>query len=215
MPDAVKQSAPDKILKKPVVFLDRDGTLNIEVGYIRDLNDLNLIDGASEAVKRLNMLGIAAILVTNQTGAARDYYKEDHIKALNKRLEKLLKAEGAYLDAIYYCPHLEDAPIKQYALDCDCRKPATGMVDKAYQDFNYLDRDLSFVVGDKATDIELAQNCGARGILVETGYGEKVQSGDYQWPVKPDFQARSISEAIEWIEKIVTEANDDKKGSLD
>lgn len=199
----------------PVVFLDRDGTLNIEAGYIRKLEDLNLIDGASDAVKRLNMLGIKAILVTNQTGAARDYYPESHIHDLNNRLLKLLEAEGAFLDAVYYCPHLPEAKIEKYALECDCRKPATGLVEQAYQDNKNLNRELSFVVGDKATDVELAKNCGARGILVETGYGKRVQAGDYQWPVEPDFQARSIAEAVDWIIQVVNENTSDVDKSLD
>lgn len=201
--------------KSPVVFLDRDGTLNIEAGYIRNLEDLNLIDGAADAVKRLNMLGIKAILVTNQTGAARDYYPESHILDLNKRLEKLLEAEGAYLDAVYYCPHLPEAKIKKYSRQCGCRKPETGLVDQAYQDHKNLNKTLSFVVGDKATDVELAKNCGARGILVETGYGTRVQSGDYQWPVKPDFQARSIAEAVDWIIKVVNENMSEQDNALD
>ncbi|MEZ4488970.1 MAG: HAD family hydrolase [Cyanobacteriota/Melainabacteria group bacterium] len=207
----------DKSEKRPVVFLDRDGTLNIEAGYIKELENLNLIDGAAEAVKRLNMLGIKAILVTNQTGAARDYYPEAHILALNERLEKLLAEQGAFLDAVYYCPHLPapDAKIEKYARECDCRKPAVGMVEQAYREHDNLDRALSFVVGDKATDVELAKNCGARGVLVETGYGERVQKGDYQWPVEPDFQARSISEAVDWIISVVNENIQETSKKLD
>lgn len=185
--------------KKPVVFLDRDGTLNIEAGYIKELKNLNLISGAGAAVKKLNENGVVCILTTNQTGAARDYYQEDHILNLNRRLTDLLEAQGAYLDAIYYCLHLPDAPITKYSKDCDCRKPKTGMVEKAYADMKELNKDLSFVVGDKATDVELAENCGAKSILVETGYGKRVLSGDYQWKVVPDFQAKSIVDAADWI----------------
>ena len=98
---------PDNSSKtRPVVFLDRDGTLNEEAGYIHDLNDLILIKGAAQAISKLNDSGTAAILATNQSGAARGYYTLEHIKALNQRLVDLLKAEGAYLDDIYYCPHL-------------------------------------------------------------------------------------------------------------
>ena len=89
------------------------------------------------------------------------------------------------------------------------------MVEQAYKDHENLDRELSFVVGDKATDVELAHNCGARGILVETGYGERVQKGDYQWPVKPDFQARSISEAVDWIISVVNENIEETPTKLD
>ncbi|MGD9681501.1 MAG: D-glycero-alpha-D-manno-heptose-1,7-bisphosphate 7-phosphatase [Candidatus Obscuribacterales bacterium] len=185
--------------KRPVVFLDRDGTLNVEAGYIRDLENLRLIEGAAEAVKRLNRSGVAAVLVTNQSGAARAYYGEDHILALNERLLKLLDEEGAHLDSVYYCPHLPDGVVEEYTRVCRCRKPATGLVELAYEEHRDLDRERAFVVGDKATDVELARNCGARGILVETGYGQQVIAGEYQWPVEPDYQAASIVDAVNWI----------------
>ena len=184
---------------RAVVFLDRDGTLNVESGYIKRVNDLRLIEGAALAVSRLNQAGVAAILVTNQSGPARDYYPESHIHALHERLVSLLAAEGAFLDAIYYCPHLPEGTVPDYTRQCDCRKPATGMVEQAYVEHPELDRKRSFVVGDKATDVELAKNCGAKGILVRTGYGEAVLEGSYQWPVKADHEASSIVEAIDWI----------------
>jgi len=184
---------------KPVVFLDRDGTLNVESGYIRNLSDLNLIEGAGEAIRKLNSAGVAAVLVTNQTGAARGYYSEEHIRDLNARLVKLLKEENAYLDDLYYCPHLAEGTVAPYARECDCRKPAPGLVEQAYKEHPELDRARSFVVGDKATDVELATNCGAKSILVETGYGKQVVAGEYQWKVTPDFQTDSIVQAVEWI----------------
>lgn len=185
--------------KRPVVFLDRDGTLNVEVGYIKKVEDLNLIEGAALAIKKLNEANVATVLVTNQTGAARGYYAESHIWDLHSRLEKLLAAEGAKLDAIYYCPHLDGAPVEPFGVACDCRKPEVGMVEQAYAEHHDLDRKRSFVVGDKATDVELAQNCNALGVLVTTGYGEAVTKGEYQWKVTPDFQASSIVEAVDWI----------------
>ncbi len=190
-------NSPSK--KRPVVFLDRDGTLNIERGYIHNLQDLELIEGAIDAVKRLNENGIAAILVTNQSGAARGYYAESHILDLNKRLVDLLEAEGAYLDAVYYCPHLAEGTVDPYVLECTCRKPEIGMVERAYAENQDLDRQKSFVVGDKATDVELAVNCKAKGILVVTGYGQSVLDGTYQWKVQPDYVAKSITEAIDWV----------------
>ena len=189
---------PDAKLR-PVVFMDRDGTLNVEAGYIRDLDNLVLIDGAAEAVKRLNAAGIAAVLITNQSGPARGYYPESHVLDLNKRLLKLLADDGAHLDAVYYCPHLPDGVVEEYTMSCSCRKPEIGLVEKAYDEHADFDRERAFVVGDKATDVELAVNCKARGILVETGYGTRVQAGEYQWKVNPDYQARSIVDAIDWI----------------
>ncbi len=185
---------------RPVVFLDRDGTLNEEVGYIRVLEDLNLIEGAAEAVKKLNQAGIAAVLVTNQTGAARGFYPEAHIRELNARLLSLLAEEKqASLDAVYYCPHLPEAQVAAYDSACACRKPETGMVEQAFAEHPDFDRNRAFVIGDKATDVELARNCGAKGVLVTTGYGQAVVKGEYQWPVDPDFQATSIVEAVDWI----------------
>lgn len=184
---------------KAVVFLDRDGTLNVEAGYLKNVSDLVLIEGAAEAVGKLNQASVAAILVTNQSGPARDYYPEEHVLALNQRLSALLADRGAHLDAVYYCPHLPDGVVSRYVKQCDCRKPATGMVDKAFDEHPELNRKQAFVVGDKATDVELAFNCGARAVLVRTGYGKAVLEGSYQWPVKPDFEAASITDAVDWI----------------
>jgi D-glycero-D-manno-heptose 1,7-bisphosphate phosphatase len=184
---------------RPVVFLDRDGTINEEIGYITKITDLQLIAGAGQAIKRLNDANIAAILITNQTGAARGYYDETHIQALNNRLVSLLKAESAHLDALYYCPHLADGIIPYLSIKCDCRKPEPGLVLQAYKDNSDLDSQRAYVVGDKATDVELAHNCNAKGILVKTGYGNDVLQGKYQHPVTADFTAENIIEAIDWI----------------
>ncbi len=185
--------------RKPVVFLDRDGTLNEEIGYIRKVDDLQLIKGAGLAVKKLNEKGVAAVLVTNQSGAARGYYPETHIHTLNERLLMLLKNEGAFLDDVYYCPHLPEGDVEEFSFECQCRKPAVGMVEQALEEHPEFDPKRAFVVGDKATDVELAHNCGARGVLVKTGYGEAVLKGEYQNPVEADYEAGSIVEAVEWI----------------
>lgn len=186
---------------RPVVFLDRDGTLNEEIGYIHDLTMLNLIAGAAESVKRLNQANIAAVLVSNQTGAARGFYPEDHIKKLNERLVSLLEAKGAHLDGLYYCPHLETGKVAEFAIACDCRKPQPGLVQRAFKEIADIDQSRSYVVGDKASDVELARNCGAKGILVKTGYGQAVQDGYYQWKVEPDYLAHNITDAVNWILK--------------
>jgi D-glycero-D-manno-heptose 1,7-bisphosphate phosphatase len=185
--------------KRPVVFLDRDGTLNEEVGYIRDLSKLVLIDGAAQAVARLNKAGVASVLVTNQTGAARGYYPEQHIRDLNERLASLLLSGGAQLDAIYYCPHYKDGTVAELSLDCACRKPSPGLVEQAFSEHPDFDRQSAYVVGDKATDVELARNCGVKGVLVVTGYGQQVLDGSYQWAVEPDFTADNIVAAVDWI----------------
>ncbi len=183
------------------VFLDRDGTLNEEVGYIRDVNDLHLISGAAEAICKLNDNNIYAILTTNQSGPARGYYDEAHVNKLNDRLVELLKEKtGAWLDAVYYCPHLPDGDVPEYSKDCDCRKPNTGMIQQALKDFPDINLEHSYVLGDKATDIEFAVNAGCKGILLRTGYGEEVLKGNYQeLKTKPYLVCRDIGEAINRI----------------
>jgi len=185
--------------KRPVVFFDRDGTLNVEKGYLRKVDDLVLIEGAGAAVKRLNQAGVKAILVSNQSGAARKLYPLSHIEALHKRLVELLEKEGAHLDAIYYCPHLPEGQEPTLSIECDCRKPLTGLVNRAFSEHPDLDKSLSFVVGDKTNDLGLANNCGARCILVKTGYGQSlIDSGEYEG-FKIDCQADSVVEAVNWI----------------
>ena len=163
------------------VFLDRDGTLNVEKGYIRDVDDLELLPGAAQAVKKLNDAGFLAILTTNQTGAARGFYGLDHIHALHQRLEALLWQQAeAKLDAIYLCPHLEKGSVAEFALPCDCRKPGPGMVNQALQRFPTIDLSQSYVIGDKASDVAFGRTVGARPLLVTTGYGDRVVAGKYQ-----------------------------------
>jgi D-glycero-D-manno-heptose 1,7-bisphosphate phosphatase len=183
------------------VFLDRDGTLNVEKGYISDVGAIELYPGAAAAVRRLNDAGIPAILVTNQTGAARGYYTIEHVHALNRRVSELLMHEaGARLDAVYFCPHYRDGIVPGFTKDCDCRKPAPGMILQAKRDLPDIDLAQSFVIGDKATDITFARNAGCRGILVRTGYGEQVLAGEYQnLEVQPEKVCADIIEAVAYI----------------
>lgn len=183
---------------RPAVFLDRDGTINEEVGYIHDPLDLNLIPGAAEAIRELNTQGILAILVTNQSGPARGYYPESHLHTLHERLRQLLEEEGAYLDDVYYCPHLPDGTVPEYTQACECRKPGVALV-KLATDKHGIDLSRSYVVGDKATDVELGENAGCRTVLLTSGYGQRVLDGVYQWPVKPDHVAPTLKEAVGWI----------------
>jgi D-glycero-D-manno-heptose 1,7-bisphosphate phosphatase len=187
---------------KIAVFFDRDGTLNVEAGYIREVNNLVLAEGAAVAVKKLNDLDILCILVTNQTGAARGYYPESHIHALHERLVNLLAEQQAHLDEIYYCPHYEQGIVQQYSFACQCRKPEPGMIKAAMVDYPEIDLKNSYVVGDKATDVDLAVNAGCKSVLLTTGYGKQVLEGTYQeLKNKPDFIANSITEAVDWIIK--------------
>ncbi len=189
-------------MSKPAVFLDRDGVLNIEVGYIHRLEDLNLIPGVATAVKKLNDQGIFCCMVSNQAGSARGYYPLSHIEDLHKRLVNLLAAEAnAKLDAMYYCPYLsppEGGINPEFSIWSTWRKPNTGMLVAAAWEHD-LDLSQSFMVGDKATDVDMAHNSGCTGILVQTGYGDRVLSGDYQHYTQPDYIAPDLAAAVEWI----------------
>ncbi|MBF2000454.1 MAG: HAD family hydrolase [Synechococcales cyanobacterium M58_A2018_015] len=189
-------------MTRPAVFLDRDGVLNQEVGYIHRVEDLHLIPGVATAVRQLNDRGIFCCLVSNQAGPARGYYPQSHVEQLHERLCYLLAAEAeARLDALYYCPHLS-APEGGIDPDYTCwttwRKPNTGMLVAAAWDHD-LDLSRSFMVGDKATDVDLAHNAGCTGILVQTGYGERVLSGVYQHVTQPDYVAPDLAAAVTWI----------------
>jgi D-glycero-D-manno-heptose 1,7-bisphosphate phosphatase len=187
---------------KPAIFLDRDGVLNQEVGYIYQLEDLNLIPGVAQAVRRLNDLNLFCCLVTNQAGAARGYYPLDHITALNNRLCRLLHEEaGAKLNAVYSC-HTLSPPAggknPEFARWSTWRKPNTGMLVAAAWEYD-LDLSQSYMVGDKSTDVDMANNVGAKGILVKTGYGKRVLTGDYQHHADPVYIAADLVDAVEWI----------------
>jgi D-glycero-D-manno-heptose 1,7-bisphosphate phosphatase len=187
---------------KQAVFLDRDGVLNIEAGYIYRLEDLNLIPGVAKAVRQLNDREIFCCLVSNQSGPARNYYPVSHVEALHQRLCNLLEIEaGAKLNALYYCPYLsqsEGGINPEFTRYTTWRKPNTGMLVAAAWEHD-LDLQNSFMVGDKATDVDMAHNAGCRGILVQTGYGESVLSGAYQHHTQPDFIATDLAVAVEWI----------------
>lgn len=189
-------------MTRPAVFLDRDGVLNQEAGYIYQVEDLHLIPGVAKAVRQLNDQGIFCCLVSNQSGPARGYYPDSHVQALHQRLCGLLDTEGgAHLDALYYCPYLsppEGGTDSDYTCWSTWRKPNTGMLVAAAWEHD-LDLSQSFMVGDKATDVDMAHNAGCTGILVRTGYGDRVLSGDYQHHTQPDYIADNLPVAVSWI----------------
>jgi D-glycero-D-manno-heptose 1,7-bisphosphate phosphatase len=181
------------------VFLDRDGTVNEEVGYLRDLAKLKLIPGAAAAIRRLNEAGHLVILVTNQSGVARGYFPESMVHDAHALLAKMLGAEGARLDGIYYCPHHPTAGTSHYTTECDCRKPATGLLNRAAKDLN-IDLARSFMVGDKWSDVELGNRAGARSILVSTGFAADDPGNARPAHIKdPDLIAHDLAEAVDWI----------------
>jgi len=160
------------------VFLDRDGVITKEPPYYAHrLEQLALIAGSGEAVRLFNENGIKVVIVSNQSGIGRGYYREEDATLFNQALKEELAKLSAYIDAIYICPHHPEATIEKYRKDCDCRKPKPGMLIQARDDLN-LDMKNSFVVGDKLSDIEAGKKAGCCAIIVKTGQGaEQIRNG--------------------------------------
>lgn len=177
---------------RPAVFLDRDGTIAEEVGYLNHASRFRLFPFVAPAICRLNEANLPVIVVTNQSGVGRGYFPESLVHTVNGLMTQQLAQAGAKIDAIYYCPHSS-------ADNCECRKPRTGMLERAAQD-HALDLQRSFVVGDRFGDMELARNARARGIFVRTGYGEgELAWHAATWPTQPDFVAEDLAQAADWI----------------
>jgi D-glycero-D-manno-heptose 1,7-bisphosphate phosphatase len=171
------------------VFLDRDGTIIQERGYLSDPAAIELIPGAARAIRLINRLGLPAAMVSNQSGVARGYFPASTVEEINRRLRLLLEQQGAFLDGIYFCPHLPDA-------GCACRKPEPGMLQRAAEELR-IDLLSSYLAGDKAADIEAIRRVGGKGILVLTGYGREEQEDKRE--AQPDFVAQDLLEAAYWI----------------
>ncbi len=184
---------------KPAIFIDRDGTINEQMGYINHISRFKLLPRVSDAIKLINKKGLYAIVVSNQSGVARGYYPEELVREVNQFMVEQLNANGAALDAIYYCPHHPAGNVPGYSIKCECRKPSPGLINKACRDFD-IDLNKSFVVGDSSVDLGLARNIGIPGILVKTGYG--LGELEYVIPkkgVSPVYIADDLFDAITWI----------------
>jgi len=181
---------------KRAIFIDRDGTLNEEVGYIRELRQFRLYDFAAEAVRLINTAGWRAIVITNQSGIARGLLTEDFLTEIHGQMNAELARADVRVDAIYHCPHHPNFGEPPFRLDCDCRKPKPGLLRRAAADFQ-LDLSASVVIGDRFRDVETAQAVGAKGVLVLTGYGrEELET---QSAVQPDHIAVNLLEAVRWV----------------
>lgn len=181
------------------MFIDRDGTLTEEVGYVNHPSRLNLLPRSAEAVRRLNEAGIAAVVATNQAGIARGYFSEDVMHAAHERLAEQLKEAGAHLDGLYVCTHHPTEGVAPFRADCDCRKPRPGLLVRAAEDLD-LDLRASVMVGDKPSDLLVARPVGARAILVLTGYGRgEWEYRRAEFPVAPDHVAADLLDAVDWV----------------
>jgi D-glycero-D-manno-heptose 1,7-bisphosphate phosphatase len=173
MTDAVETAPPntsERRRPRPAAFLDRDGVLNVDRGYAFRPGDLEMIPTAAAAVRLLNDAGYYVIVVTNQSGVARGFYSEAAVKLFNSHLQELLKAEGAHIDAFYYCPHHPDGAVKELAIPCRCRKPQPGMLEQAARDWP-IDLGRSFLIGDKDHDLAAARAFHIRGVKFDAQAG--------------------------------------------
>lgn len=191
------------------IFIDRDGTLNEEVGYICDPAQFRLFDVAAEAIRLANKAGWLVIIITNQAGIARGLFTEDFLAEIHQRMTKELSQAGARVDAIYYCPHHPEIGQPPYRQVCDCRKPLPGLLTRAAAEFN-LNLSECLVIGDRHRDLAAAQAAGARGVLVLTGYGrEEFEQEQSLSPhhkneiaanhIVADHVAANVLEAVRWI----------------
>ena len=168
--------------KQKAVFLDRDGTINKYVGFLRSLSEIELEEGVAEAIKRINSSGHLCIVVTNQPVIARGEVTVEELNLIHDKMETLLGTEGAYIDGLYYCPHHPDkgfeGEIPELKIDCDCRKPKPGMLLKAAEDFN-IDLSLSWMIGDGENDVKAGQNAGCKTVLIGNSedYGQDIMAG--------------------------------------
>lgn len=176
------------------VFLDRDGVINEEDGIIRSIDQLRLLPGVGEAIARLNEAGLPVIVITNQPVVARGWCTEAEVGVIHDHLRDLLRSHGATLDAIYYCPHHENANDPAYRLVCECRKPRPGLLKRAGGDFG-LDLSRCVLIGDRTVDLEAARAAGTAAWLVRTGYGGE----DGKCGTAPDLTFADLTEAVEAI----------------
>jgi len=179
------------------VFLDRDGTINEEMGYINHIDRFVLLPGVAAAIQRINESGFKVVVVTNQSGAARGYFPAELIDRIHEKMVYLLKEEGAFLDGIFTCTH---GPAEEgRSGSCGCRKPGIALMKQAAEELK-IDLQRSYVVGDRFKDIEMARKARSKAILVLTGYGR----GEFEFlgprsQMQPDYVAEDLLEAVDWI----------------
>jgi histidinol-phosphate phosphatase family protein len=186
---AAKPRLPRSAVRGIAVFLDRDGTINVERNYVNCARVFKLLPDSAAAIRELNLQGVRAIVASNQSGVARGYLSMRTLRRITKKMELLLERQGAALDAVYYCPYHPDDKAA-------CRKPATGMAEEARDDFG-LDLKRCYMVGDNRVDVEFGRNFGARTVLVLSGQTR----GDESWirKLKPDCVAQDLWGAVQWV----------------
>jgi D-glycero-D-manno-heptose 1,7-bisphosphate phosphatase len=184
---------------RPAIFIDRDGTLSQEIGYVNHVSRFRLFPFAVDAIRLVNRSGHLAVLVTNQAGVARGYFPEATITAVHESVTATMARGGAHFDAIYYCPHHPSVGEAPYRLDCDCRKPRPGLLHRAERELS-ADLGRSYVIGDRLGDLQLAWSVGATAVLVKTGYGlGELENHAPRWRRQPDIVADNLLHAVELV----------------
>jgi D-glycero-D-manno-heptose 1,7-bisphosphate phosphatase len=184
---------------KPAVFIDRDGTINEQRGYINHISRFILLPGVGQAIYLLNKNDYHVVVTSNQSGVAQGYFPVELVHETHELMERELAKDNAYLDGVYFCPHHPNGIVSGYNKQCTCRKPGTGLIEKAKFDLE-IDMERSFVIGDRWVDIEFAYKAGLPGILVLSGYGR----GDLEYVIprkktKPVFVAEGLLRAVTWL----------------
>ncbi len=186
-------------MNRRAIFMDRDGTVSDEVGYVNHIDRYRLLPRSAQAIRRINEAGLLAFVITNQSGVARGLFDEALLHEVHATLTRWLAERGARVDGIYFCPHHPKEGEPPFRQDCDCRKPRPGLLKRAAEEHG-VDLSASYMIGDTVLDIEAARNAGATGVLVLTGYGK----GDLQYRMAkrglaPAHVAADLMEAVEWI----------------
>jgi D-glycero-D-manno-heptose 1,7-bisphosphate phosphatase len=182
---------------KPAVFLDRDGTVIEEVGYLNRLDRVSFFPWSVDAIRVLNQAGFFVAIVTNQAGVARGYFDEALVRDTHALIDRRLAAGRARVDAYYYCPHHPQGTVEALRRECDCRKPRPGMIHQAARDLG-IDVAGSFVVGDRWLDVEMGRAAGTHTVLVRTGYGQNEERRPGE-QVAADYVADNLMDAASWI----------------
>jgi D-glycero-D-manno-heptose 1,7-bisphosphate phosphatase len=186
---------------RPAVFIDRDGTINEQRGYINHISRFILLPGVGKAISLLNKTNYIVVVTSNQSGVARGYFPIELVKATHELMKRELAKDNAYVDGIYFCPHHPDGMVPEYSKKCSSRKPNTGLIEKARSELD-IDMERSYVIGDRWLDIEFAHNANLPGILVLTGYG--MGELEYIVPnkkIKSAYVAKDLLSAVRWILK--------------
>ncbi len=173
-------------MKRPAVFLDRDGVIIKEIGYISSSEEMKIYNFSKECVENLRKHGYLSIVITNQSGIARGFFSEDDLIKMNQRL-----MEETGVDDVFYCPHYKQGIVPKYSIECNCRKPGVGMIEKACTKYD-IDLKQSFFIGDRESDIKAGKNAGIKTILVRSGYGKKEEKKD----INPDHICDDLRDAV-------------------